>query len=655
MVFFPNPNRSGTDATISFGDGYTILVKWFQAEKVVPANKVAYNIYYSTVRDTIFTDGPKYVSTDGYVQANIINLTPGQLYHFCVRPVEYDPSFFDAATLPILYDHLRFYPQTLLRANISDTDEIIPLVDVDDFPSSGVIKIGVELIQYAGVDIINKNLIVPGPTTGVPVHLFDFGGPDGYAPPLSGNVGDGYIDNPLPVPNSGAVSEDWIIKCVGVQRNFLNQPIAGTAKFTATGSISGTSRDGYGNEIIWTSDGVPVSNGIFTFAIFDDTVVLRQGDGFTIRVVGSAAGAVGGRGYNNTSARSHTVNGYDGFFTWNPAVQFYLLGEDQGWDKIFLCQSRFEYPNYQYTVADGYHQVLTDLLSTDLSDSDAANEDFPMYDYAGYHRTDPVLLLNGTCVGSYIGGEMGCIDKYGNYNIIRGLSVQDQNNQREEVELSLTGRDAILIRRVQRGITCSCYLPSSEYPDDRCPLCYGTKFVFGYEQYFNPRSSNGRIKVRVGPTAENLKMHEAGLESEFPLDMWTLTVPTIKTRDIIVLFDTTGQNEEFRYEVGDVVRNDLLFGQQGGQHLKTFRIRKFDPAYQVRIFRDSSDFPQKLQTSIGMVPGIPPHTHEIVVSEKITSVAQINQTTAVSQGHNHPIVNGQVMEVLGHTHTIILP
>jgi hypothetical protein len=40
--------------------------------------------------------------------------------------------------------------------------------------------------------------------------------------------------------------------------------------------------------------------------------------------------------------------------------------------------------------------------------------------------------------------------------------------------------------------------------------------------------------------------------------------------------------------------------------------------------------------------------------KKIISVAQINQTTAVTQGHNHPIIGGVVKEVLGHTHTIIL-
>lgn len=522
MVFYPNPVRAGTDALFSLGDGYTINVKWFQAAATIPGNKIAYHIYYSTVKDDVFTEGVKYISIDDSLQTNLIGLVPGQEYFIAVRPVEYNDSVSDLTLLPIAYDNLRFYPSSLLRQDISDTDSIIPLVDVDGFPATGIIKVGIELIQYSSVDQLNNNLIA-----------------------------------------------------------FL-------------------------------------------------------------------------RGYNNTSATIHTVDGYDGYSYWDPIVSLFTVGEDNRWDRIFVCQSRFEYPNYQYTVADGYHQVTKDLLSTDLSAADADNIDFPSYDYAGYHRTDPVQLLNGTCVGSYIGGEQGCIDKYGNVQILRGFSLQDQNTQRQDVLLSIDGKPAVLIRRVQTGITCACYLPSSEYPDDRCPMCYGTKFVFGYEQYFNPRRSDGRILVRPGPTEENLKMYEAGLESEFPLDLWTLTVPTIKTRDIIVMFDQD-DNEEFRYEVAGVTRNNTVVGLQGGQHFKAIRIRKYDPAYQIRIFRNTSDFPSKLNTSIGFVPGIPPHTHEIVVNEKILSVNQINQTTAVSQGHNHPIVNGQVMEVLGHTHTIILP
>ncbi|CAB4196485.1 hypothetical protein UFOVP1290_5 [uncultured Caudovirales phage] len=526
MPFYTNPILCGTDAVSSLGDGYTINIKWFKAYPSIFANKILYHIYFSTIKEDVFADGVKYISAGDSLDANIIDLTPGQEYFFAVRPVEYNPDVFNPSTdLPLAYDELRFYPTSILRQDITATSLLIPLVDVGGFPNSGIIKVGVELIQYLSVDQFNNNLVLTD---------------------------------------------------------------------------------------------------------------------------------ISQRGINNTPITIHNVDGYDGYVSWDPTVTLFVVGESLKFDKIFVCQCRFEYSNYQFTNNDGYHQVIKDLLNTDLHAADDSNITFPMYDFAGYHRTDPVQLLNGTCVGSYIGGEQGCIDKYGNVNILRGMSVQDQNLQRQEILLSVTGRDAILIKRVQTGITCACYSPSREYSDDRCPICFGSHFIVGYEQYFNPRSSDGRIKVRPGPTDENTKMYDSGLESEFPLNLWTLAVPTLKTRDVLVLFDQE-DNEEFRYEIMAVTRNNTTIGQQGGQHFKVMRIRKFDPAYQIRIFRNTSMFPSKLNTGIGLVAGkIPPHTHEIVINEKITSITQINQVTSVSQGHNHQIVDGVIMPVLSHDHKIIL-
>lgn len=525
MSYYLNPVNVGLDAVSSLGDGNSIVLRWFHAYPTTRTNSIAYHIYYSTIKENVFTEGVKYVSIDDALEANMIDLSPGQMYYFSVRPVEYVPGDYNLSDLPLAYDNLRYYPTSMLRQDMTADQLSVPLIDVEGFPSTGVVKVGVELIQYSSIDEFNNDLILTN------------------------------IDQ---------------------------------------------------------------------------------------------------RGFSSTNARSHTTSGYDGYYNWTSTVTMFTADEGQVFDRIYASQCRFEYPNFAFTMADGYNQVLVDLLHTDLTASDAANVNFPAYDYAGWHRTDPTMLFNGTCVGSYIGGEQGCIDGYGNIQILRGLSLQDQNNQRQEVLLNVDGRPVVLIKRVQTGIVCACYNASSEYPDDRCPFCYGTKFVFGYEQYFNPRRSDGRILVRTGPTEENLKMYEAGLESEYPVDLWTLTVPTIKTRDVLIMFDIN-DNEEFRYEVMGVTRNNTLAGMQGGQKFRAMRIRKTDPAYQIRVFRNTSDFPSKLNTSIGFVPGIVPHTHEIVINEKILTVSQINQTTAISQGHNHPIVNGQVMEALGHTHQIILP
>lgn len=651
MVKYADLVRVGLFRVASIGDGYTINLQWFQAYPQVQTNLIAYHIYYATLRRNVFFEGVKLVVIDGSTQANVIDLTPGQEYFFCVRPVEYDPTVFDLSELPIAHDNIRFYPSSLLSADMTATQLFVPLMDVEGFPLSGVVKVGIELMQYVAVDAVNNNLLLAGGIDPISGHLVLQ--PDGYYyTPSPSNIGQGTVDNLTLV--GGDVNETWSIRCIFVQRDNSGNPIPGTAKFEAIGSITGPPIDGYGNFFVWQVGGPIMSNGYLSFSLTETGPAFVPGDNFVAQVAGVIPGTTGGRGYDFTPITFHNIDGYDGYMDNNPLVQSFTLTESRIYDNIYVCLSRFEYPNFAFTLLDGYAQVPIDYLSTDYAAADAANVTFPMYDYCGYHRTDPVQLLNGICVGSYIGGQFGGIDAFGNYSLYRGMSLQEQNTQRQDILLSVDGQPAVLVQRQRTGDICSCYLSTSEYPDDRCPFCYGTKFIFGYEQYFNPRSSDGRIQVRLGPTAENLKMREAGLESEFPLDMWTLTVPTVYTRDIIILFDQD-DNESFRYEVGDVVRNQTILGLDGGQHLKTFRVRKTDPAYQARVFRNTAQFPNTLNTTLGFTPGIPPHSHTIVINEAVLAVSQINQTTGISQGHNHPVINGVVMEVLGHTHQILLP
>jgi hypothetical protein len=118
-------------------------------------------------------------------------------------------------------------------------------------------------------------------------HIVDQGG--SFYIPLSTNVGDGYLST-LTLVDPNSTPETWTIRCVAVQRNPLNQPIAGTAKFIAFGSISGAKIDANGNPIIWTANGNVVSNGVLSFSINETQVMsvtlspFVEGDGFTIKV-----------------------------------------------------------------------------------------------------------------------------------------------------------------------------------------------------------------------------------------------------------------------------------------------------------------------------------------------------------------------------------
>ncbi len=648
MVYYPNFKNIGIIEAISNGDGYTLEISWNQAFLSNPNNKLAYHIYYSTNIDDVFTEGVKFISFDGSLKVDIFEFTPGQLYHFAVRAIEYDPTIINFSLLPSTFSGLAVYPESLLSSNISATDGYVPLLDVATFPPEGIVKVGVELIEYLSINSTTNQLLVPT-GSGNPGYIV---GPPYYVP-SSNNVGDGYINN-LILVTQNTVTQTWTLKCVFVEEQGGSIP-DGYARFVAIGSISGELRDGYGNPYVWNTTNVALSNGVLSFSVQQGLIPFVLGDYFTVEVNAGANPYAIGRGFYRTTPRMHNTDGYDGYLTWNPIVSF-LAGKEEVNTVVVPVQSHFEFTQYAYTIPDGYRQVTEDFLTTNLTASDESNVGFNSYDYAGWHRTDPTLLLNGECVGSYIGGQQYCADGYSGVGMqLRGLSFQERNNQREEMMLIIDSEPMVLLQRQWTGIACNCYMPSGEYPDDRCPRCYGTKFVVGWNQYFNPRISDGRIMVRPGPADDILKQYEAGLESEHFLDCWTLVVPTVKQRDILVRFDQD-DNEEFRYEIINVNRNRTINRLSGGQHFRIQRIRKTDVAYQIPVFRNTQYFPQTFATGIGFLAGIP-HTHNITISENFPNGT--TQLTTTSQGHNHGVtmVNGipTVSMTLGHTHTIIYP
>lgn len=365
------------------------------------------------------------------------------------------------------------------------------------------------------------------------------------------------------------------------------------------------------------------------------------------------------RGFLNTNIRFHNIDGYDGYYTQDPFVKIFKGLEENNY-KIFQETSNFKYPNYSYTSADGY-KFNKDLVYINTSNSDANESDFPYYDMVGWRRTNPQDYLTGKCIGSYFGGERYCADGYdGVGRQLRGLSVTDESARRQELLLEQVGKEAVLLRRNWSQIRCSCYTPVKQYPDDRCPKCFGTGFVYSYEQFFNPRRSNGRILVRLEAADEDIPYQDVGLENTYAPSGWTLLYPAIKDRDVLIIYDSYDSNlEESRFEITKVTRNFLFYGTYGAQKFSLARIRKTDPVYKINVFSDSSMMPEKITTSIAMSPGILPHTHTITVSENITSLSQINQLTSSGganeqQQHSHEVRNGVVLPTLGHTHTIIL-
>lgn len=367
------------------------------------------------------------------------------------------------------------------------------------------------------------------------------------------------------------------------------------------------------------------------------------------------------RGFLGSEVRFHQTDGYDGYVMQDPIVRFW-----KGYEEENLCrfqeQSSFSPYNDIYTVPDGYRVIdRSSMLSPDLSVNDEERSDFPALDLVGWRRTDPKLLFQGKCLDSYLGGENFCADGYNGVNQqIRNVSFFEQADRRQEFLLEQlgTGSTCVLLRRLWHGTTCTCMSINQEYPDSRCQMCLGTSFIGGYDQYFNPRRADGRILVRFTPTEEDVKMEDAGLESTANFQCWTLAYPALKDRDVLIRFNPDG-TEEFRYEILNVTRGVLLYGETGNQHFNVQRIRKTSILYQWRAIRSTANIPTIVTTTVGLLRGpnnVPiPHTHTITINEGIITLAQVNQTTGISEHHSHPIINGVVGEVLQHQHSIILP
>jgi hypothetical protein len=118
-----------------------------------------------------------------------------------------------------------------------------------------------------------------------PAYLVDQGGR--FYRPSTVNVGDGYINN-LTLIDTNAPAETWTVRCSSVRRDGYGNPIDGYARFIARGTVSGVLLDGYGNQVVWTSDGTQNDNGILQFSVSEGSIPFQEGDSFVIEVAGGA-------------------------------------------------------------------------------------------------------------------------------------------------------------------------------------------------------------------------------------------------------------------------------------------------------------------------------------------------------------------------------
>lgn len=262
-----------------------------------------------------------------------------------------------------------------------------------------------------------------------------------------------------------------------------------------------------------------------------------------------------GRGLNNTKAALHALGS---------EVSLFVKCQDKN-TNIVVSTPAFTWGNDPQKPQDRVGELVTDFSEDD-------KRFFQGFDYCGYHQALPDKILEGNdnC-GSYLGGE---------FNGNKGFNIFDRVNARNEVLLEQVGEPCILLKRKWAGTVCDCMDLRREHPRNKtCIRCFGTGYVGGYDIYSNLRRNDRKVLLRFKETKEELEHHPSKhLNINMTVSCWTMPLPAIKERDIIVRFDFVN-SFEYMYEVLDVTKERFVYKHYGRQSLNLQKMDRTDIVY----------------------------------------------------------------------------
>ncbi len=90
----------GIQKVFCTSDAQAIVLEWTRAYPDPFNFTLGYNIYYSTVKEDVFSEGPKYLVLDK-TTIELLDFTPGDSYYFAVRATEFDPAVVSYLDYPI--------------------------------------------------------------------------------------------------------------------------------------------------------------------------------------------------------------------------------------------------------------------------------------------------------------------------------------------------------------------------------------------------------------------------------------------------------------------------------------------------------------------------------------------------------------------------
>ncbi len=180
---FPTPYHIGIHEAYPKEDGYQLFLEWRYALPSSTSYSIGYNVYFSTDRENVFTEGAKYFTTE--TNTTISRFIPGDIQFFGIRATEFDSTIMNPESMPVSLqaENCYEYPETILANDINSTQLSFEVVDVSDFPASGILQLGVELLRYTNVDYPNNIIYLSSDGRGYynsKIRIHNVDGYDGY-------------------------------------------------------------------------------------------------------------------------------------------------------------------------------------------------------------------------------------------------------------------------------------------------------------------------------------------------------------------------------------------------------------------------------------------------------------------------------------------
>lgn len=166
--------------------------------------------------------------------------------------------------------------------------------------------------------------------------------------------------------------------------------------------------------------------------------------------------------------------------------------------------------------------------------------------------------------------ESGFPNPFGDYQLKPDQTVAidliiPQFLNRQALFYKAIGEEMVPYHQKEFGEQCACVDRNREQPQDGCLICFGTRFVGGYDV---------RTKTigYIGPNPLAKLMTELGIAYSQKPSLWTLPDPTLRDRDFIVARGRLPTTELTRFQQEPVIRAVLDPNFDALNNMNVYRI-----------------------------------------------------------------------------------